>query len=228
MSSTTPNLGLTKTTASETIGQNWAASNDSGGNFDIIDTKMGAVGNTSLQAQVNELSSQFGNLRIEFGDNTKELTPNLQDNWSTAIPNDGKTYFVKISALYGDFYGTICRYSTNYGTGIVSRYDGRVYRIQMNNGVCTAYQLQNRPIQIISTGEKSLSANGNISHTFNNKSIVLSAYSTSSDIVCSVYPSSGADSSGATTWWIHCRNATSNGAVASGNITCYLIYIDMA
>ena len=57
MSSTTPNLGLTKTTAAETIGQNWAASNDSGGNFDIIDTKMGAVGNTSLQAQVDALNS---------------------------------------------------------------------------------------------------------------------------------------------------------------------------
>ena len=59
MSSTTPNIGLTKTTAAETIGQNWAASNDSGGNFDIIDTKMGAVGNTSLQAQVDALSSQI-------------------------------------------------------------------------------------------------------------------------------------------------------------------------
>ena len=58
MSSTTPNIGLTKTTAAETIGQNWAASNDSGGNFDIIDTKMGAVGNTSLQAQVTALNSK--------------------------------------------------------------------------------------------------------------------------------------------------------------------------
>lgn len=61
MSSTTPNLGLTKTTAAETIGQNWAASNDSGGNFDIIDTKMGAVGNTSLQAQVTALNSNKAN-----------------------------------------------------------------------------------------------------------------------------------------------------------------------
>ena len=59
MSSTTPNIGLTKTTAAETIGQNWAASNDSGGNFDIIDTKMGAVGNTSLQAQVTALNSKI-------------------------------------------------------------------------------------------------------------------------------------------------------------------------
>ena len=59
MSSTTPNIGLTKTTAAETIGQNWAASNDSGGNFDIIDTKMGAVVNTSVQAQLDALNSKF-------------------------------------------------------------------------------------------------------------------------------------------------------------------------
>ena len=64
MSSTTPNLGLTKTTAAETIGQNWAASNDSGGNFDIIDGKMGPVGNTSLQAQINALNSNLGESKI--------------------------------------------------------------------------------------------------------------------------------------------------------------------
>ena len=62
MSSTTPNLGLTKTTAAETIGQNWAASNDSGGNFDIIDTKMGPVGNQSVQAQLNALNSKMTNM----------------------------------------------------------------------------------------------------------------------------------------------------------------------
>ena len=59
MSSTTPNIGLTKTTAAETIGQQWAASNDSGGNFDIIDTKMGAVGSQSVQAQLDALNSNL-------------------------------------------------------------------------------------------------------------------------------------------------------------------------
>lgn len=65
MSSTTPNLGLTKTTAAETIGQNWAASNDSGGNFDIIDTKMGAVGNQSVQAQLDALNSKLGKMTVQ-------------------------------------------------------------------------------------------------------------------------------------------------------------------
>lgn len=59
MSSTTTNLGLTKMTNSETIGQWSNANNGSGGNLDIIDTKMGPVGNTSLQAQVNALNSQI-------------------------------------------------------------------------------------------------------------------------------------------------------------------------
>lgn len=70
MSSTTTNLGLTKTTAAETIGQTWAASNESGGNFDIIDTKMGAVGNTSLQAQVTALNSKIARTNVGVTLNT--------------------------------------------------------------------------------------------------------------------------------------------------------------
>ena len=77
MSSTTPNLGLTKTTAAETIGQNWAASNDSGGNFDIIDTKMGAVGNTSVQAQLDALNSKIATKAGSVTDIPSGATNNL-------------------------------------------------------------------------------------------------------------------------------------------------------
>ena len=80
MSSTTPNLGLTKTTAAETIGQNWAASNDSGGNFDIIDTKMGAVGNTSVQAQLDTLNSKTTPLYKEISGSTTAVSPST---WAT-------------------------------------------------------------------------------------------------------------------------------------------------
>ena len=59
MSSTTPNLGLTAVTNSETIGDFSDAMNASGGNLDIIDGKMGAVGNTSLQAQITALNSKL-------------------------------------------------------------------------------------------------------------------------------------------------------------------------
>lgn len=176
----------------------------------------------------NALNSKITNMVIEFGTSSKELTPNLTDNWRTAVPNDSRVYFVRIDSTYGAFYGVICRYSDVYGTGVVSRYDGRVYRIQMDNGSCSSYQLQNRPIQVLSTGSKTISGNGNIGYTFSNKVLVLGAYSTSSDIVCNAYPSSGADSSGSAEWWIHCRNANSSNSVASGTITCYIIYIDMA
>ena len=62
MSRTTTNLGLTAVTNSETIGDFSDAMNASGGNLDIIDGKMGAVGNTSLQAQINTLNSKITNL----------------------------------------------------------------------------------------------------------------------------------------------------------------------
>lgn len=58
MSSRTTNIGLEKVTSDQTIGDLQESMNGSGGNMDIIDTKMGPVGSTSLQAQINALSSQ--------------------------------------------------------------------------------------------------------------------------------------------------------------------------
>ena len=63
MSRTTTNLGLTAVNNSETIGDFSDAMNASGGNLDIIDGKMGAVGDTSLQAQINTLNSKLGEFR---------------------------------------------------------------------------------------------------------------------------------------------------------------------
>lgn len=194
----------------------------------VIDALNSTSTTDALSAnQGRVLDEKIANINISFGSNAKTLTQNLTDNWMTAVPNDGKIYLVKIISQHGDFYGTICRYSNNYGAGVVSRYDGRVCRIQMNNGLCSSYQLQNRIIEVVSTGSKTLSGNGNISYTFQDKALVLAAYSTSSDIVCNAYPSSGADDSGSKTWWIHCRNANTAGSVASGSITCYLIFISM-
>lgn len=191
-------------------------------------TADGSGGLNDLKGRIDSLNSKITNMVIEFGTSSKDLIPNLTDNWRTAVPNDSRVYFVRIDSMYGAFYGVICRYADVYGTGVVSRYDGRVYKIQMNDGSCSAYQLQNRPIQVLSTGSKTISGNGNIGYTFSHRVLVLGVYSTSSDIVCSAYPSSGADSSGSAEWWIHCRNANSSSSVASGTITCYIIYIDMA
>lgn len=103
MSSTTPNLGLTKTTAAETIGQNWAASNDSGGNFDIIDTKMGAVGNQSVQAQLDALNSNT------WKKENATYTPNVDANTYTT------SGFYQVGITTNSPFGT----STAYGILIV-------------------------------------------------------------------------------------------------------------
>ena len=57
MASTTTNIGLTKP-----AGTDQALISAINGNMDIIDTKMGAVGNTSVQGQITALSDQIGNI----------------------------------------------------------------------------------------------------------------------------------------------------------------------
>lgn len=54
MATTTPNIGLTLPEGTE----GWKRSVINV-NFTILDTKIGAVGNTSLQSQINTLSSQL-------------------------------------------------------------------------------------------------------------------------------------------------------------------------
>ena len=60
MASTTTNIGLTKP-----AGTDQALISAINGNMDIIDTKMGAVGNTSVQSQITSLSDQIGNHHIK-------------------------------------------------------------------------------------------------------------------------------------------------------------------
>ena len=58
MASTTTNIGLTKP-----AGTDQALISAINGNMDIIDTKMGAVGNTSVQSQITSLSDQMAKLQ---------------------------------------------------------------------------------------------------------------------------------------------------------------------
>lgn len=71
MASTTPNIGLTLPTGTE----GWKRSVING-NFTILDTKIGAVGNTPLQTQINTLSSQItqGMRSIEKSATTTAVT----------------------------------------------------------------------------------------------------------------------------------------------------------
>ena len=77
MSSRTTNIGLEKVTSDQTIGDLQESMNGSGGNMDIIDTKMGPVGNTSLQAQVDALNSKL---------TTK--AKGVYQSWGTTLTSD--------------------------------------------------------------------------------------------------------------------------------------------
>ncbi len=65
MASTTPNIGLTLPTGTE----GWKRSVING-NFTILDTKIGAVGNTPLQTQINTLNSQISDLDNKTAEKT--------------------------------------------------------------------------------------------------------------------------------------------------------------
>lgn len=97
MSSTTPNIGMTKTTASETIGQNWAANNETGGNLDILDTKIGPVGNTSVQAQIDALNSKLTGATSWNEWTQITLTQNCEAWNETRYIKIGKIVYVMIS-----------------------------------------------------------------------------------------------------------------------------------
>lgn len=129
MSSTTTNLGLTKMTNSETIGQWSNANNGSGGNLDIIDTKMGPVGNTSLQAQVNALNSQMTTVH-----DTSTTLSALHNGINAIKINSGTTIgeYTASNNMRGFAIkdGTTC-------VGFLSTFNGDNFIVVGNNGLNT-------------------------------------------------------------------------------------------
>ena len=110
MASTTPNIGLTLPTGTE----GWKRSVING-NFTILDTKIGAVGSTPLQTQINTLSSKIANLpnvayTNVYGTNASQFETAL----TSAIANMGNDN-VRICPCYANYSGSI----TNGGRGIV-------------------------------------------------------------------------------------------------------------
>lgn len=76
MSTLTPNIGLEKVTSSQTIGELQESMNGSGGNMDILDGKIGPVGATSLQAQVDALNSKIEKSTVTLTINSNKLGGN--------------------------------------------------------------------------------------------------------------------------------------------------------
>lgn len=94
---------------------------------------------------INALNSQMtykGDV-ISIGDNSKSLTANLEDLWTT-LPKGQFPILIKVVALYGDWYGYISHYgsgNTHYGSGVFTRYDNNAYVAFMNNGVISTKQI---------------------------------------------------------------------------------------
>ena len=150
--------------------------------------------------------------------NVKQHEPlRVPKNWSA----DDRAMVIQLNGQLDEIYAKLGEaQKTMSALGLTVESDGEQIEALSNK------LGQYAPIKIASTGSKTLSANGNISHTFDKKAIIISAYSNRSDIVCTAFPTYNSDSTGNTTWWIHCRSATSDGTVASGDITCYLLYVD--
>lgn len=113
MATTTPNIGLTLPSGTE----GWKRSIING-NFTILDTKIGAVGNTPLQDQINTLSSQITGL-IVYAEYTIANNNTAQDfSYPTGL-NSGNCIMegIKIYTRYnswvdplyanGDYFGNL-------------------------------------------------------------------------------------------------------------------------
>lgn len=136
MSRTTTNVGLTAVTNSETIGDFSDAMNASGGNLDIIDGKLGPVGNTSLQAQINALNSN-----IEEFIPTKRIRTSTVSSFSINFPSGGQ--FIVTSTLNGMNYNCIL---------LINVYNnGTIYIAEIYKGSSVAITAQTNKITI-STG----------------------------------------------------------------------------
>lgn len=74
----------------------------------------------------------------QFGDTSKTLATVLTENWQNEIPN-AKPYpiLVQVQADSTNYYGFLSRYSTKYGSGVLTRYDGKCYLCFLNNSTVT-------------------------------------------------------------------------------------------
>ena len=120
--STTTNIGLTKVASSATIGDWSDANNGSGGNLDIIDAKMGAVGNTSLQAQINTLNSNITQMLkakvVSYAPNTGATADQAIDITDyVSLPSGASVKGIAVQCIYGgtavDYKGTVMFNPTN-------------------------------------------------------------------------------------------------------------------
>ena len=111
----------------------------------------------AIRSDINSISTQLGTInsdittlyskvtQVIMNDATKTLAQLLQDRWTTDVPNDGLVHLIEATSNGGTWYGTIARYSTNYGAGLFARYDGYSAAAFLNNGTVTTRTLAYQP-----------------------------------------------------------------------------------
>lgn len=79
-------------------------------------------------------------MTLEIGSNTSTIAQSITSGLSS-IPNDAHPTLVQVKAAYGSVMGFITKYSNNYGSGVLSRYDGKYYGVSINDGIVTVEEL---------------------------------------------------------------------------------------
>ena len=217
----TPNIGLRIP-----LGTDPASVDDINYNSNLIDTKLGAVGNDSVQDQIDDLNSNL-HPKAELS-SISEIVTLVQKS-----DNNGYSLFRVTGDLNESLTGvnksaTVLAFKTgsvsDYIEFISLDYDGDVrtgsYKISTNTK--SVYQASVHIGSVTGT----TSSSGNVSTTFSKHAVILSAWSSSGGCVITPYPGSGADDSGQYTWWFHvCSDSADNHVIANTSLTVYYTYM---
>lgn len=88
----------------------------------------------------SKLEALNSKMALEIGSSTSTIAQSITSGLSS-IPNDGHPTLIQVKAMYGAVMGFITKYSNNYGSGVLSRYDGKYYGVSINNGTVTVEEL---------------------------------------------------------------------------------------
>lgn len=99
---------------------------------------------TNVQSALDEVHDETKRIILN---STSSMTAQqaLEATWISDIPANAGPRNVIVPAQYGQLFGTLNRYAqddVSYGSGILTRYDGIVYKASLNNNVVTLEGLQ--------------------------------------------------------------------------------------
>lgn len=75
---------------------------------------------------------------LSFGINSQSLQTVLTNNWQSKVPPDGRPVLCHITSSDGNYFGYLTLYSVKYGSGILTKYDGKTIAVFLNNGTVSS------------------------------------------------------------------------------------------